>query len=125
MDRQAGQGEPEGPGDTDAREDAQHASRGRQEGGLQQEKRQHLAAARAERAQQADLAVLSFTEIHIMVRMPMAPTTSEIPPIAPTAEVTTPMMRFSTVSIDSWVVIVKSSSPWCRSVMMRLISRTT
>ena len=55
----------------------------------------------------------------------MAPTTREMPPIAPTALVTTPMMRSRVASIDSCVVIVKSSSPWCLSVRMRRTSPAT
>jgi len=56
-------------------------------------------------------AVRSPTAIHIIVRMPVAPTSSEMPAIAPTAIVTTSITLPKTSIIAAWVVTVKSSLP--------------
>ena len=68
--------------------------------------------------------VRSPTAIHIMVRMPMLPTSSEMPPMAPTATVTTFMTLPSTSSMASWVRMVKSSLPWWRALSRRRTAST-
>lgn len=72
----------------------------------------------------------SPTAIHIIVRIPVAPTRSEIPAMAPTAIVITSMTLPKTSSIASWVVTLKSSLPSWPSVRilvtvasMRAVSR--
>ena len=59
--------------------------------------------------------VRSPTPIHIIVRMPIAPTRSEIAPIAPTATLTTAKTRPNDSSISPCVMTVKSSSPSWRA----------
>ena len=125
LDRQAGHDEAQRDADAEADDDAGDAAEERERRRLGEEEGLHLAAARAERAHEADLAVRSPTAIHIMVRMPMAPTRSEMPAIAPTAMVTTSMTLPKTSSIASWVVTVKSSLPSCRAVSSRLTAAST
>ena len=56
----------------------------------------------------------------MIVRIPIAPTNSEIPAIAVTAAVMMPMIRPKVSSISVCVVIVKSSSPRWRVVSTAL-----
>ena len=80
-------------------------------------KRRCTATALTPRARSRPISpVRSWTEIHMIVRMPIAPTNSEIPAIAVTAAVMIPMMRPNVSSISVCVVTVKSSLSRCRAV---------
>ena len=69
--------------------------------------------------------VLSPTAIHIIVRIPIAPTRSEIAPIPATAALTTAKTRPNVSSISPCVMTVKSSSPPCRAARTRFTPATT
>ena len=69
--------------------------------------------------------VRSPTAIHIMVRIPVAPTRSEMPAMAPTAMVTTSITLPKTSSMASWEVTVKSSVPPWRTARTRRTSAST
>ncbi|MNN45401.1 hypothetical protein D3C81_1597360 [compost metagenome] len=67
-------------------------------------------------------AVRSPTVVVMMVRMPTAPTNSEMPPNAPMARLRVPRTRLKLRSMSSWVVRLKSSAP-CRSPSTSRICR--
>ncbi len=68
--------------------------------------------------------VRSLTAMVIMVTIPIAPTSKEIPPMAVTARVSILSTELNTSSICCWVVIVTSSLP-CLALRVRLIPFTT
>ena len=61
----------------------------------------------------------------MMVKMPTAPTSSEMLPSAATAKVSTPSTEPSVSSICCCVVMVKSSSPWRATSTRRMPSTTS
>ncbi|MCY1550318.1 hypothetical protein D9M68_865650 [compost metagenome] len=67
-------------------------------------------------------AVRSPTVVVMMVRIPTAPTSSEMLPRAATPKVNEAKMRSRLRSISSWVVRLKSSSPWRLISNWRILS---
>ena len=53
--------------------------------------------------------VRSFTDTSMMFMIPIPPTSSEIPPIAPSSSVNVPVTELRAASVSFWFVTVKSA----------------